>query len=548
MFCSSALSLEGGVDVAQKISSRPGFTGPGSVNILTDGDILMSFGAMVRIIPTSEADWDFGMSDNVSGFLLPLAPSKGDLRKSFFKNHGNSCGWVNSSYIRSENRLFFNAMPGDKKWSFYAALEFDKALDTAAVDSRGGKSKRDSDFGLERLHITYALPWNLRFPAGWGIWHIDARQYAGLVYGDDNPGFWLTGKYDSMDFNIGWFKLQENDFQSDVSLLSGDADDDRDVYAGYLNWEINKTSKLRLFYAFDRIRSIPATDMLGKFSGGAFGITGSIPDTDSHHMGFCYIGHFGDFELFAEGVYQFGKSENTGLRAWGNANGKTLEENYDISAYALAGDVSFNLINITGYNITPHLGFIYTSGDDDPTDGNLNGYNGIANLQRKSRRWGGENTIIGDTNFVLGTILYSYIPEMYGNGTPVFTGGLQNSAGMGTGRGDNPGLSMISPGVTFAPWPFIIYRTNANMFFWNEDFQITNMVDPVLGSTLIEAGYVGTEWDNEITIGLSKQFVIKLQAAFFFPGDGVEDATRALSGKKSDDIASRLGVELILNF
>jgi len=30
----------------------------------TGKDILMSFGATARIIPTSESDWDFGVSDS----------------------------------------------------------------------------------------------------------------------------------------------------------------------------------------------------------------------------------------------------------------------------------------------------------------------------------------------------------------------------------------------------------------------------------------------------------------------------------------------------
>lgn len=132
---------------------------------------------------------------------------------------------------------------------------------------------------------------------------------------------------------------------------------------------------------------------------------------------------------------------------------------------------------------------------------------------------GGENTIIGDNNWVLGTPLYSYVPEMYGNGTPVATGGLSNVTGFGNGRGDNPGLTMVSIGATVAPKPFIIYKTNVNIFNWNEDFEVTNFVNPMLGSTTIDAGYAGTEWDNELTLATSKNTFIKAQASFFFPGE-----------------------------
>lgn len=326
--------------------------GPGSIQVNTRKDLLMSFGATVRLIPTSESDWDFGISNHVDG-LLQVAPGVFGLGKNFLKDHGNETGWVNNSYIRSESKLYFNAMPKDRKWSFAAALEFDRPLDTQSVDDRGGRDKDTSNFGLERLHISYALPWSMRLNAGWDVWHLDAFKGGGLVYGDDNPGFWLTG-------------------------------------------------------------------------------------------------------------------------------------------------------------------------GDDTYDDKLQGYNGVINAQRYSTRWGGENTIIGDTNLVLGSILYGYLPELYGNGTPVFTGGLQNYAGTGNGRGDNPGMTMVSTGFTLAPKKYLIYKTNVNMFHWNEDFQVTNIgLAPGL-KTRVEAGYVGTEWDNELTLGLT--------------------------GVTSDDTAMRLAAEFIVKF
>jgi hypothetical protein len=256
------------------------------------------------------------------------------------------------------------------------------------------------------------------------------------------------------------------------------------------------------------------------------------------------MGTLGPLDLFLEGTYQFGSADDTGLSAIGES------EDYDISAYALAADVSFEFKGIlTGFPLKPHLGIVYTSGDGDPNDDTLEGYNGIVNAQRFSQRWGGENTIIGDTNWVLGSVLYGYLPELYGNGTPVVTGGLSNFTGMGNGRGDNPGLTMVSLGVTVAPRPFLIYKTNVNYFRWNEDFEVANFVNPLAGYTQVESGYVGTEWDNELTLALSKNTFIKGQASAFFPGSGVRDVTRALSGgEESDDTAYRLAAELIWNF
>ncbi len=521
--------------------------GPGSVQVSTEKDILMSFGATVRIIPTSESNYDFGMSDKTDGYLnFGTGPMAGN---ELFRIHANESGFVKDGYIRSENKIYFNAMPKDRKWSFYAALEFDRPLDTQTVDVRGGRDSSSSDFGLERLHISYALPWNMRLHAGWDIWHVDVIEAAGLVYGDDNPGFWLTGDNDTIGYSLGYFKLSENDFQLSPTDFDNAKDADRDLYAGFLNWTPSDDHKLQGFYTFDRIRSVGVNDFTAFLTDGAVGIaTGEVPDVDSHHVGGYYLGNFGAFELFVEGTYQFGTADNTGLGASG------LEEDYDINAYALAADLSFEFKGIlTGFPLKPHLGIIYTSGDDDPNDDELGGYNGNVNAQRFSQRFGGENTIIGDNNFVLGTALYGYLPEFYGNGTPVFTGGLQNFAGFGGGRGDNPGMTMVSAGFTIAPKPFLIYKTNVNYFRWNEDFYVQNLVTPINFAngqpfiTKVSSGYVGTEWDNEVTLATSKHSYLKGQFSMFFPGSTLEDVTEAL-GAKSDDTAYRLAAELIINF
>ena len=526
--------------------------GPGSVQVTTGKDTLMSFGATARIIPTSESDWDFGVADSkgvkAAGGLL-----YGGLTNSFFKEHANESGYVEEGYIRTETKMYFNAMPKDRVWSFYAALEFDKPLDTGTVDSRGGKSNNDSNFGLERLHLSYALPMNLRLHAGWDIWHLDVMEGAGMVYGDDNPGFWLTGESNAVSYNLGYFKLKENNFQSDPTLMDDSANNDRDLFAGHLTWQMDDANKFKFFAAYDKIRDIAANDLTG-YMGSPFGIKGDKPDTDSYHAGGYWIGKFGGIELFFEGVYQFGSADDTGLSATvGPDRATVLEEDYDIDAYALAADISYQFKGIlTNFPLKPHLGFLYTSGDDDPYDDKLEGYNGIENAQRFSARWGGENTIIGDTNMMLGTALYGYLPEFHGNGTPVFTGGLQNFSGSGNGRGDNPGLTLISAGVTVAPKKFLIFKTNINNFWWNEDIYVTNLVDPVAatvnGPQKIDSGYVGTEWDNELTFATSKHSFIKGQASFFFPGEVIDDLTEAMTGEKCDETAVRLAAEFILNF
>ena len=610
----TAFAAEDQLEKAAEDITKAHIVGPGSINVHRPGDIQMSFGATMRIIPTMEDNYDFGLSDE-SGF------AGGDI----FQNHATEAGWVNNSYIRCENKLYFNAMPNDQVWSFYAALEFDGVLDNMTVDDRGnndpGKndnSSSNSNYGLERLHGTVKLPFgksmNLRLHAGWDIYQLDVYDGGGLVFGDDDPGFWITGDIsDKTDFQVGFHKLKENDWQVG-DLSTGNQDNDRDLYSIAVDHHFDKKSHVRFFYAYDRIRNIKAntiqnylfggkinaalagkqnslssaayninpgfvtgatTNVVGfnggtpiyevtggtvntgglvpQLDGGQAGINGAKAslgrnyfygneteaETDSHHIGFFYQGDFGIVKPFVEAVYQFGTADNTGLSAYG------FEEDYDIKAYALAADLAFNLKDAIGFKFEPHIGIMYTSGDDDPDDDDLEGYTGVDNCQRFSAHWGGENTIIGDTNLLMGSVLYGYLPELYGSGTPVTTGGLQNFAGTGSGRGDNPGMLMYSIGINMAPKRFLLFRSNVNIFNFNEDFRL-----PTMAGTAVEIdnGYAGTEWDNEVTLALSKNMFIKGQFSFLFPGEVIEDVTEAYSGEECDDVATRLGIELIWNF
>ncbi|MCK5740000.1 hypothetical protein KAH55_12485 [bacterium] len=249
--------------------------GPGTVNIQTTTDIMMSYGARARIIPVSETDYDFGLTDDLNGMKL----LGGGLVSNFFKNHITETGWVNNNYIRSEVQLYYTAMPKDKMWSFYAALEYDRPLENSSVDNRGGKDGNSSNFGLERLHGTFKLPYNMRLHAD-DIWGIDVIDAAGLVYGDDNPGFWVTGDYDKFSFNVGYFKLLENTFQVDVNKLGDFADSDRDLYGGYLTFTPEDGQKIQPFYIYDRIRDVPVGSLFNYLTSA----TGATPKTDSHHI------------------------------------------------------------------------------------------------------------------------------------------------------------------------------------------------------------------------------------------------------------------------
>ncbi len=515
----------------------------GKFKITTENGNTFRFGAQLRMIPTSENDWDFGLG------TVQISPLLGGGELNF-KRHTNEAGNVSQGYIRTEARLYFTGEDKDKKWSLYSALEFDSAVDQNNVDRRG------RDYGLERLHGSIKIPGleQVRFHAGWDIYYMDAVDAgAGFIYGDDDPGFWFTGDFDSLEFQVGYHKKFENNFTSrdEAEFLDDQAgvssDNDRDIYSAMLTYHVNDDNEVRFMGLYDAMKT-RSTSMLTDLAGDPL-TTDKGADVETYRVGVLYTGKLGIFEPEFEFVYQGGEANNVTTET-----GATPDD-FDIKAYAAYADVAVNLTDLVGFKVMPHVGFMYTSGDDDGDDGDLEGYTGVANAQRFTPRFGGEDTIIGDGNTLLGTILYGYLPELYGSmgGTQqggVATGGLTN--GSIGGRGDNPGMTMIGGGITIEPRDYISYRTNFMWIEWNEDFETFSAVSAVApgvpATVKIDSGTAGQQWSNSLRVSLSRNVHIFGNATFFWPGDAVKDVTKEAYGKKADDVAQRYAVALIWRF
>jgi hypothetical protein len=319
-----------------------------------------------------------------------------------------------------------------------------------------------------------------------------------------------------------------------------------------LTYHIDDDNEVRFMGAYDVMKT--RSDTTGSF--GVLGTDDKGADVKTYRLGLLYTGKLGIFEPEFQAVYQGGTADNAVDEFGALPNGS--DDDYDIKAYALYGDVAVNLTDVFGFKVMPHVGFMYTSGDDDGDDDDLEGYTAVANAQRFTPRFGGEDTIIGDGNTLLGTILYGYIPELYGSmgGTQatggVATGGLTN--GSQGGRGDNPGMTMIGGGITIEPKPFISYRTNFMWFEWNEDFKVNATapsavlppgVDP---NTEIESGTAGQQWSNSLRISLNRNVHIFGNATLFWPGETIKDVTEDVYGEKADDVAQRYAIALIWRF
>ena len=241
---------------------------------------------------------------------------------------------------------------------------------------------------------------------------------------------------------------------------------------------------------------------------------------------------------------------------WGSADqmltpGPGVITDYDISSNAAFLDIAYDMTPMFGFRFIPHIGVLWTQGDDNPSDNKLEGYSSITSLHQFFPSFGGENTFLAGGNAVVGTTVYSFLPDQRGNQNAFLgTGGIG-----GTGRGDNPGLLLIGGGITVDPIKNWSYRTNAYYLRYNEDFCLTSPAGACAATSsgapnLITERDIGVEWDNEVSWWLDKNMVIKGQFSFLFPLEGTKQITRALAnnGSQPDDTAIRLAVEMLWNF
>ncbi len=503
------------------------FAGPGSVVIKTDGDITARFGAQVRMIPTYEQNWDFGIRDRTGN--------------GAFSVHVNEAGTVGQGYIRSEDRLYFNFAKSDI-WDVYMALEFDDILSSRTVD-RAVVSQGDfATFGVERLNASIKLPWIYsRFNAGWDVYTVDLDA-GSLVYTDDDPGFWIGGGVANIDWKFGYHKVIESNraiVHPDVvagavvrnAVTNTGYDNDRDIYSARINYNLFKDTKVGLIYALNdqKVRgNTPTSDPCG---------LPTCQNVTAHFISPIFVGSIAGFKIAAQYSHMFGEAKRM----------LAVGDEFDIDSNAFFFDVAYDMTPWFGFRFIPHVGILWTQGDDNPNDDKLEGYVG-KNFQRFIGSFGGENTIIADTNPVIGTLLYSFLPDQRGNQNGTLgVGGL-----VGTGRGDNPGLLLVGGGITVDPIKNWSYRTNFYYMEYNEDFCVQNVAAGLCGAgdvnKITERG-IGVAWDNEVSWWLDKNMVVKGQFSFIFPtGDAIKQITNQLSGVETDDTAIRLAAELLWNF
>ena len=518
--------------------------GPGSVEVTVPGDITLKMGAQVRFIPTSEIDRDFGLSHDLNG--TEEATAAAGLRHQVVLSDSprshltEGAGAVKDSYVRTEDRLFFN-FAHDQDWDVYFMLEVDTLFQSHTADRTDFAFGRQSQqFGVERLNASFNLPWmSSRLRGGWDARGIDIG-YGGFVYGDDDPGIGIVGGVDGWKWEAWYIKKIEDEagYGDDTAFYppgvnplgppSQHRNADRTFYYGKLGHDFDSTC-LEGFYMYHKNRV-------------------AQQKIDHHVAGLQGKGTYGILKPMFEVAYATGDFEDA-VSGFPDA---------DINSWGAFADLAFDLGQKVGIKkFEPHVGAYYLQGDDDPTDDDLEGWTEVVGISRFTPRFGNEQSISHDGNALLGQIEYSMFPAFYG--TTAYTGGgITGGADF-----DNPGFKMVGAGLK-AAWDKWSYTTNV-MGMWFEAEEAVEAYYFLLGTgagldfTNIKIDdFMGIEWMNELSYKLYDSVTLKAGASFLLPGDGAEDITQALNafargvdfdqGESSDDVSMRFAVELLWFF
>jgi len=532
------------------------YAGPGTVEVQTIGGITVRLGGQIRIIPTSEINRDFGLSNQLGRSEdaraaqamaklgnLSATPNSYDIYKSNTRAHLNEgAGAVKDDYIRTENRLFFN-FARKNQWSVYMALEMDSLFDRGVADRTDfAKGDQSQQFGIERLLGTINLPWIYsQLEAGWDVRGIDVG-YGGLVYGDDDPGIGIVGSKNGFDWAFWYIKKDENEagYALGTSNPLGSAfsgkDEDRTFYYAKAGYKLGN-SYIQGFYFLDR-NYIPfeVTDNVTKIS----------RDITRNFIGLNYKGSYGIIKPMAEIVYCIGD--------YNYDFNKTGSTDKDIRSFAAFADVALDLHKYVSLNsFEVHVGGYYLEGDANQNDNKLNGYAPAVGITRFTPRFGSEQSISFDGNPILGQTLYSMFPSYFGT-----SGGASIN---GKGSMDNPGFCMLGGGIkaSYGKW---YYNTHIMAMWFNQSKAVENYFkqNKYVSNARIHS-FMGIEWNNELCYRIYQNVTIKGGAAFLFPGHGAKDITKALDaygkygaeadfnkGKAADDVSMRFAAELLWFF
>ena len=372
-------------------------------------------------------------------------------------------------------------------------------------DGRSIDGNEGLDPHVERAWIDYKFPnTSLRMRVGAHLWRHDPMRWVA----DDDPGihFWYTfGPDDAVELYAA--AIIENEGQR--LGLTNDNDNIYYLFTAAYNLKPHRFS-LNAVYSRDRFCPDCVSDT-----------STTRQKTDAIYITPAWEGRFGVLKFVAQGSLVFGEVKR----------GPAPGDNLDIFAGAAQIAVEAKL-----GKITPFFTFLYASGDDDPNDDELNGYDKLASKEVTL------HTGLSIVNTLANSTMFSGIEQgptysqVFGagggsrirNGDNIFNSnwGVNQSYDV-RGLYANPGTIVPAVGVKFAPvkgWQIDAHWAGkwvATTETIEAQFnQTTRRTD---GRTANIDNFIYHEFGTMVTWRPSKHFDIRARGIVALPGDGAKD-------------------------
>ena len=354
---------------------------------------------------------------------------------------------------------------------------------------------------LERFWLEYAFAGTpLRMRVGADLWRSDQ---VGLL-GDDDPRFALyLDLGPKKEFELGFWAV----IQTEASRIGRVNDNDDTYYVFHLAYKGMKPHQFGLDMAYFRFRNLGGT------------VAGDGQKFDSFLIMPSWSGVFGPITAVLQFNFLAGSADST------NATGI----DYDIFAWSVVALAEANL----GI-VRPFVGIFYGSGDDDPTDSDLNGFHTLPQREISLTSGGGRGILspldvsvaFGNRDVVTparaaGPFGGQEFSHTVGNPWNDRIGNTSH-AGINTAY-SNPGTLMIPVGVK-------IYPTKGHqvtLFYIYRGMTESALIEAALGVDVGKSLYhdLGVVWQWT----LNSHFDIRLAGQVVLPGDGSKDIAETVT-------------------
>jgi hypothetical protein len=373
------------------------------------------------------------------------------------------------------------------------------------VNPRDGDDRTDKHLGIQGLFVDKHLR-NVSDRYDFDSLRIGIQPFSsdfrGFLFQDNQLGIRLFGTRDNniFQYNLAWFRRLEKDTNSGLNDISQSLRDD-DVVIANLYWQDlgikGYTSQVTLAYNRNREADETHYDVNGFIQRPASLGGERLREYDVGYLGYSGDGHFGRVNLSASTYLAIGEERSTVFST----------RDSDVLAYFAAAELSMD------FNwFRPRFSLLYASGDDDPFDGESNGFDAIF----ENPQFAG-----ADTSYWIRQAV-----PLIGGGRVTLSGrngvlpSMRSSKEEGQSNFTNPGLILIGAGFDADLLPEL--RASLN---WN----YLRFADSTVLEVARNQGNIDEEIGHDVSLSLtyrpfmSQNVVLRASYATLIAGDGYED-------------------------